>query len=187
FVLLAAFLTPLLAAFGLARIQDNVECGDASPLSKAPTCRRTPKLFNRLLFIGFILLALIGGNLFWAWRFPMPGDDVHATLLNGLSRAGFLLMTGTLLLYIKPGAPASLPAGGIAQILASKMPALPELRRMTPLLLLAIAWLDVLTHEPTQNPTTPPNIFEPNLARTRLAMNPQPELGKPSPARKAIS
>jgi hypothetical protein len=140
FVLLAAFLMPLLAAFGLA------------------ATREQPGFGQRIVFLGAILLALISGILFWAWRFPMTGDDVHATLLNSLSRAGFLLMTGTLLfLLARPG--------GVA------------LRRVTPLLLLAIAWLDVLTHEPTQNPTTPPNIYELNLARTKLAMNPQPELG----------
>ena len=40
-----------------------------------------------------------------------------------------------------------------------------------------IAWLDVFTHAPTQNPTVSPSVFELNLARTKLAMNPQPELG----------
>jgi hypothetical protein len=140
FVLLVAFIAPLLAAFGLAATCDRPDPG------------------WRIVFPGAVLLALIGGILFWAWRFPMPGDDVHATLLNGLSRAGFLLATGALLfLLARPG--------GIA------------LRRMVPLLLLAVVWLDVLTHEPTQNPTSPPNIYDLNLARTKLAMNPQPELG----------
>ena len=48
---------------------------------------------------------------------------------------------------------------------------------VAPLILVAIAWLDVLTHEPAQNPTVPPNIYQLNLAREQLAMNPQPELG----------
>jgi hypothetical protein len=140
FVLLIAFIAPLLAAFGLAAMRER------------------PDSARRIVFPGATLLALIGGILFWAWRFPMPGDDVHATLLNGLSRAGFLLATGALLfLLARPG--------GIA------------LRRTVPLLLLVVVWLDVLTHEPTQNPTTPPGIYDLNLARTKLAMNPQPELG----------
>jgi hypothetical protein len=159
FVLLVAFAAPLLAAFGLARLQDNVKRGDVSPLSKSPTCRRTPKLFSRLLFLGFILLALIGGILFWAWRFPMPGDDVHVTLLNGLSRAGFLLLTGALLLVV-----LTLPGSG-------------ALHRAAALFLLPVAWLDIQTHEPAQNPTAPATIYDLNLARTRLAMIPQPELG----------
>jgi hypothetical protein len=159
YVLLVAFLAPLLAAYALAQVQTNLECGEMSPLSKAPICRRIPALFNRLLFIGVLLLALIGVILLSAWRFPFPGDDVHATLLNGLSRVGFLVLTGVLLLaLLRPGKSA--------------------LRRFAPLCLLVVAWLDVLTHEPTQNPTTPPkNYYDLNLARTKLAMNPQPELG----------
>jgi hypothetical protein len=44
-------------------------------------------------------------------------------------------------------------------------------------LLLLVLWLDVWTHEPPQNPTVPPWIYAPGLARTKLAMKPQPELG----------
>jgi hypothetical protein len=40
-----------------------------------------------------------------------------------------------------------------------------------------VAWLDVMTHEPTQNPTVPPSVYTENLARMKLAMQPQPELG----------
>jgi hypothetical protein len=43
--------------------------------------------------------------------------------------------------------------------------------------LILIAWLDVFTHEPAQNPTVTPNVYEQNLAREDLKMNPQPELG----------
>src|SRR4029077_18200530 len=91
-------------------------------------------------------------------RFPFPTDDVHATLLNGLSRAGFLVLTGALLL-----------------VLTRKVDA--TLSRIAPLLLILVAWLDVFTHEPTQNPTVTPNIYELNLAWSDLKMNPQPESG----------
>ena len=37
-------------------------------------------------------------------------------------------------------------------------------------------WL-VKDHEPAQNPTVPPGVYEINLARADLKMNPQPELG----------
>jgi hypothetical protein len=40
-----------------------------------------------------------------------------------------------------------------------------------------VAWLDVLTHMPKQNPTVEPWIYTPGLARTQLAMQPQPALG----------
>jgi hypothetical protein len=157
YVTLVAFLMPLLAAFALARLQ-NMDCGDTSPLFTAPTRRRTPNLFAPTVIIGAILLVLLAGILFWAWRSPFPTDDVHATLLNGLSRVFFLLVTGGLLLLLardsKPG-----------------------LRRIAPLLLIMVAWLDVFTHEPPQNPTVPPSVYELNLARAKLAMDPQPELG----------
>jgi hypothetical protein len=46
-----------------------------------------------------------------------------------------------------------------------------------PLLLLLAAWADVFTHEPTQNPSVPPWIYQPNLSREKLALQPQPALG----------
>jgi len=145
YVALVAFLMPLLAAFALARLQELKREG-----------KRNFK--KRAIFAGLILSALLGGILFWVWRFPFPTDDVHATLFNGLSRAFFLLVTGGLLILLT-------------------LETRPGLRRIAPLLLIIVAWLDVFTHEPAQNPTVPPGVYEPNLARTKLAMNPQPELG----------
>lgn len=125
------------------------------------------KIFSqRIVFVGSILLALTAGILFWAARFSLPDDDVRATLFNGITRAFFLLVTGALLL-----------------VLAREMK--PGLPRIAPLLLIFVAWLDVFTHEPVQNPTAPPSIYTPGLAREKLAMNPQPALGQsramPSP------
>jgi hypothetical protein len=145
YVTLAAFLMPLLAAFAIARLQ----CLRSEEKSHFRKC---------LFFIGAILFALLAGILFWAWRFPFPTDDVHATLVNGLSRAFFLAVTGGLLLLL------TLEAG-------------PGLRRAAPLLLIVVAWLDVFTHEPPQNPAVPPSVYELNLARADLKMDPQPELG----------
>ena len=158
YVLLVVFLAPLLAAFTLARFsslappkhgEDREEREKISPLNLE---------ISRLVVIGIILLALIAGILFWAWRLPFPSDDVHATLLNGFSRAGFLLVTGGLLLA-----------------LARKTK--PGMNWIAPLLLILVAWLDVFTHEPSQNPTVQPWIYEPGLSRTKLALQPQPELG----------
>ncbi len=145
YVTLVAFLIPLLAAFALARLE---------------SLRSEKKMIfrKRLVFTGAILFALLAGILFWAWRFPFPTDDIHATLLNGLSRAFFLLVTGWLLLLL------TREAG-------------PGLRRIAPLFLVVVAWLDVFTHEPAQNPTVPPGVYELNLARADLKMDPQPELG----------
>ncbi len=145
YVIVAALLAPLLAAFALAQ-QQNLRNEEKLAFGK------------RLVLVGIILLALIAGILFWAWRYPFPPDDVHATLRNGLSRAFFLLLTGALLLVL---------------MRASK----PGLRRIAPLILVVVAWLDVFKHEPPQNPTVPPSVYGLNLARIKLAMNPQPELG----------
>jgi len=146
YVIFVALLAPLLAAFALA-YQQNLRSEEKSAFSK------------RLVLVGAILLALIAGILFWAWRFPFSTDDVRATLLNGLSRAAFLILTGGLLFVLtRENAPG--------------------LRRIAPLILIFTAWLDVYTHEPAQNPTVPSSVYELNLARARLAMQPQPALGE---------
>jgi hypothetical protein len=132
YILLAVFVAPLLAAFALANLQN---------------------LKNRVAIVGTILFLLIATILFWAWRFPFPTDNVHATLANGLSRIAFLILTGGALF---------LSARGF---------------KFAPLILILVAWLDVFTHEPAQNPTVTPNVYEQNLAREDLKMNPQPELG----------
>jgi hypothetical protein len=181
YVTLAAFLAPLLAAFALARFfplsstkggegrGEEAGCSKTQIPSPQPSPRLggarektfSPQYFqtSRLLAIGVILFALIAGILFWAGQFPFPTDDVHATLLNGLSRAAFLILTGALLFVLT-------------------RENTPGLRRIAPLILIFTAWLDVYTHEPAQNPAVPPGVYELNLARARLAMQPQPALGE---------
>ncbi|MGD0208972.1 MAG: hypothetical protein ABSC89_15330 [Verrucomicrobiota bacterium] len=146
YVIFVALLAPLLAAFALAH-QQNLRSEEMSAFKK------------RLVLVGAILLALIAGILFWTWRFPFPTDDVHATWLNGLSRAAFLILTGALLFVLT-------------------CENTPGLHRIAPLILIFTAWLDVFTHEPAQNPAVPPSVYELNLARARLAMQPQPALGE---------
>src|ERR1017187_7062308 len=181
FTLVVAFAAPLLAAFALARLLslsspkggegrgEEANCFENQIPSSQPSPRLggarektfSPQYFqtSRLLAIGVILFALLAAILFWAWQFPFPTDDVHATLLNGLSRAACLILTGALLFVLtRENAPG--------------------LRRIAPLILIFVAWLDVFTHEPTQNPTVPPSVYELNLARARLAMQPQPALGE---------
>ena len=137
YILLTVFIVPLLAAIALANLQN---------------------LKRRTVLSGALLGGLIAAILFWAWRFPFPTDDVHATLQNGFSRVGFLVLTGALLF-----------------VLTRKMKS--GLYRFAPPALILVAWLDVFTHEPPQNPTVTTNVYELNLARTALKMNPQPELG----------
>jgi Bacterial membrane protein YfhO len=116
------------------------------------------KVQKRLLPFGAILLTLIIAIMFWTRLAPMPGDESQAALLNGVSREAFLLLTGAILF-------------GLAREAKSR------LLQLAPLLLLLTAWADVFTHMPAQNPTAPPWIYQPGLAREKLALNPQPELG----------
>jgi hypothetical protein len=84
FVAVIVFAAPLLAAFGLTRLQS------APPEEKWHSDKR-------LLFLGVVLLALIAAILVWAWRHPFPSDDVPAAIRNGLGRIGFLAVSVALL------------------------------------------------------------------------------------------
>ena len=130
----------------------------AAPLLAAFALAGFQKIQKCLLPLGAVLMALLAGILFWTQLAPMPGDDPPATLRNGISRAAFLILTG-LVLFVLRGKTTS-----------------PLLRLAAPCLIL-IAWLDVLTHEPAQNPTVPPWVFQPGLSREKLALQPQPALG----------
>ena len=182
YVILIVFVTPILAAYALARMvriphetandrsrrreeadsqegerQESLYTGDRDPINPQVA---QPKIgTRRIVLIGSVLFALIVGILFWLWRWPLPNDDTQAALFNGLTRGVFLLaVVGLLVLLSKPNQRAW--SGWI------------------PLALLLVAWLDVLTHEPTQNPTIAPWVYQPGLARSRLAMKPQPALGE---------
>ena len=130
----------------------------AAPLLAAFALTNLEKNEKRIFPLGFSLLLLMGGVVAWTQLAPQPADDTHAAEINGISRGVFLFLTAVIL---------------FALTRKRKAPPL----RFAPLVLLLIAWLDVFTHEPKQNPTVPPTVFEPNLARAKLAMNPQPELG----------
>jgi hypothetical protein len=137
YITVVIFAAPLLAAFALANFA---------------------KAQKKLLPLGGILFALLVGILFWTQLAPLRGDDSHAALLSGFSRAVFLILTGAILFALSRGTDSIFS-------------------KVTPLFLILTAWLDVSTHEPAQNPTVSPGVYELNLARTKLALNPQPELG----------
>ena len=139
YLLFVTFIAPLLAAFSLAQIaQQNIR--------------------KQMTVLGIVLLLLLVGVTVWASQYPLPHSDAHAALLNGLSRAGFLVVTGAVLLVL----------AGKRQLV---------LFNLASLVLILLAWLDVMTHEPAQNPTVPPSVYQLNLARDNLTMRPQPELG----------
>ncbi|HEV2694894.1 MAG TPA: YfhO family protein [Verrucomicrobiae bacterium] len=130
----------------------------AAPLLAAFALANIEKFPKKIYPIGAILFAFIIGILFWTQHAPQPGNDAPAALHNGITRAVFLLLTGAAFYFLTR---------------TKKSPLL----RFAPLGLILIAWFDVYTHEPRQNPTVPSGVYEQNLARTKLAMSPQPELG----------
>ena len=146
FLLVIAFAAPLMAGLGFDQMQRQ-------------SGREKAAWGNRVIFLGGLMLALVGGILLWAWRFPFPGDDFPAVLRNGLTRAAFLL-------------------AAVILLVAVSRCARPANRQWLSLLLVAVFWFDVLTHVPPQNPTAPPWIYAPDLARIRLDMKPQPALGE---------
>lgn len=146
FLLVVAFVAPLLAGFAFDQLQRQ-------------SGREKAVRGNRVIALGGLLMALVGVILLWAWKFPFPDDDFPAALRNGLARAVFLLAAVILLVAVSR---CDRPAN----------------RQWLSLLLVAVLWSDVLTHVPPQNPTAPPWIYAQDLARTRLAMNPQPGLGE---------
>jgi hypothetical protein len=157
FLLVVTFALPLLAAFGLAQWFGSAGAQTAS--GNAPSSDDSARAARRIAMLTGGLLVLIVAVLVWAWRAPSPGEDSRLTCFNGLSRAAFLIGTAALLLAVaRTGRPT--------------------LRRLTPWALVVLLWLDALTHQPSQNPTAPPWIYQPGLARARLALQPLPTPGE---------
>ncbi len=101
-----------------------------------------PRSWRPELGCGLLLLVLIGLILWFARRWPagdLPWPKIAA---NGLERAGFLILIIALVC-----------------LLISR----PSWRIWTGPAILAVCWLDVLTHEPWQNPTVNPSVFQPGL------------------------
>lgn len=139
YLLLVTFIAPLLAAYAVARMQQQT-------------------IQKQSIIVGALLFLLFGAALLWVCRSSSSSNDVHAVLINGLSRVIFLILTGAVLFVLTRRSESNLA-------------------KVAPVVLIFVAWLDVLTHEPSQNPTVSPSVYEINLAREKLAMNPQPDLG----------
>jgi len=164
FVIVVVFAGALLAAFGLTALQSlHSEAGSVFK--------------KRLLLLTGILVGLVAAILFWAWRAPLPHDDFSVTLRNGLARAVFLLVAALVLWMIERGRGQGVDSSPEPLSLSKPLLHLANPEYVLPLLLLVVLWLDVWTHEPSQNPTVPTSVYTPDLARMKLNMNPQPALG----------
>jgi len=172
FVIFITFAAPILASFAIARFQ-LLNSDEARPFRR------------KALALGVGMLGLIIAILIWAYHSPFPADDYSATFRNGISRAFLLLITTAVLLAVQQCFCKTRKEGNEdkegAELVSTSanLASSRSFDRIQPFLsvvLLVLLWLDVWTHEPTQNPTVPHFIYEPGLARAKLAMRPQPEL-----------
>jgi hypothetical protein len=117
--------------------------------------RRSPGRFE--IGAGITLLALIAGIVAVDWHSPLPADVWNATWKNACARALFFVAGfGLLSLSLRgAGARRALFATG----------------------LIAVTWLDLMTHVPNQNPTAPPAIYTPDWVAAHPPSRPLPAPG----------
>jgi hypothetical protein len=106
---------------------------------------------------GAAMLGLIGALLWDARRWPVAGSSWQVTAVNGLWRVLFLVLTA-LALYVFVSRPAW--------------------RSWSIVPLLAVGWLDVLTHETWQNPTVDPSVYRQGWAALYAHLNPVPDIAQ---------
>lgn len=109
-------------------------------------------------------IALLMGMMIWfARQHPLAGTLWSDALNNGLSRLGFLAaFIGALYFFVKH----------------------PAQRRWSALLLTVVAWLDIVTAMPWQNPTLNASVYQPGLGQMAAKLNPVPD---PAQSRLMIS
>jgi hypothetical protein len=171
FMLCAVAVAPLLAAFGLAHLQET----------------------RRLGALGWSIccIALVGIGVIVAFQWKLEASTWSAVFHNGLGRAAFLAAICALLCLWLAAGPL---AGPNAREASSASPGSYALRvtfyvsritsrsSLVPILLgcllLVAFWLDFLTHAPNQNPGASPEVYTPGWARAQLKFSPEPRLGE---------
>jgi Bacterial membrane protein YfhO len=109
--------------------------------------------------LGLVLALLIVVVLIIARRFPLPTDRWPATWHCGVGRLAFLGLIVGAFLVLRRVRPASAWLWGLA--------------------VLALLWLDVLTHAPRLNPTVSRRACVAGWARAQLKLDPAPRPGGP--------
>jgi Bacterial membrane protein YfhO len=133
FLLLATFVIPLLAACGLGR------------LFPAPAADgRTD--WTRIRWIAICLLSLILAIIWFAVKFPLPGDDVAATVKCALIRLLFFSLTAGCLLLLR-------------------RERVQKTQRFLQTGLILLLWFDVLAHAPDLSPTVTSAVLQPDIIR----------------------
>ena len=118
-----------------------------------------PRQRRRIVGFGFALLAIIGVLIWSAFQYPLHGASAGVAAQSGAIRAGFLIMI----------------LGGTVALRQIKRQPLTTPARFALLLLL---WFDALTAGPRPNPSVPPWVYEPDLARKELHLDPAPQVGE---------
>ena len=170
FVIWVIAVVPLLAAFGLARLQD------AGRL----------RAFEWSIAGG--VLVVMAGVLAIQWKSD-PGIW-KIVFQNAVVRAGILLAVSALLALWSamnrlagtdsPQHSSTSKAHYVSRFTfhASRTMHDPRSPLVCGVLLLLFFWLDFLTHAPNQNPTASPVVYTPGWAKSQLNMSPQPALGE---------
>jgi MFS family permease len=103
------------------------------------------------------MLVLIGVVLWMAREWPSAKSPWSSTATNALWRVVFLGLTLLALYFFVRR---------------------PQWRGCSILPVLVLCWLDVLTHEPWQNPTADPSLFQHGLAALKAQFDPKPNISE---------
>jgi hypothetical protein len=151
FVILPTALIPLLAALFLGH------CPAALP-SEWPRRRRA------IVILGVVLLGLIGVLIASTLQYRLKDPWAPAAVASGASRAVFLVLILGCVIVLHQNSRPAVNRHAVNRVL-----------QFGALLLL---WLDAISAGPRPNPTVPRWVYEPNLARKELRLEPAPRIGQ---------
>jgi len=158
FVTVIIFAGPLLAGYGVALVCGRGEAPTSGTETSRPCARGNDERRS-----GTDTTYQMERRLVWLGCVLLA--LIAAILRNGLSRAALLVTAAIVLVLLRRTGRGRWPG-------------------LLSLVLLLVVWLDLWTHEPNQNPTVTPEVYQPGLARSELAMKPEP---KPGEARVMVS
>ena len=118
-----------------------------------------PRQRRGIVGLGLALLGAIGLLIWAAFQFPLPGTSAAVTAQNGALRAGFLVLI-------------------LGAVIALRLVRQQPLERPARFAVLLLLWLDAMTAGPRPNPSAPLWVYEPNLARKELHLEPAPRIGE---------
>ena len=118
-----------------------------------------PRRRRAIVVLGVVLLGLIGALVASTLQYRLKDPWAPAALASGASRAVFL----------------ALILGCVIALGQSSRLAVNRTLQLGALLLL---WLDAISAGPRPNPTVPRWVYEPNLARKELHLDPAPRIGE---------